>query len=788
MKGLKVLVLFHFIPILVGMGVKNQSITVKTGNTPNPIELDYNLLIRAYNEMNFREVVNLYTNIKYILPGIKPKSEIVYILANSLYRTSNHSEVLIFTNFSIEDTFLSNSVMLLVAFSLSELKNFEDSDRILLSITNQFFLHYSDLIEYYKFRNNLFRGSTYIPKGGISKFFKNDDISKIAEVLNFSDNDDFAVFTSKLVVFLRRHPTINTVVEKLTSRKYSNRQSIILVSKNLIQAGFIPDGAKLILKIPLPNPVRDYYNALLHIEDRQYDKAKNIITSLISNYEDNKKILKTYDISLDDILILNLRLYSNISSKEFNRNAMKYMKVGGVKFHEYVLRNYRILEKEVHLSFTTNYFSKVSLTYSTKVFLSAFISHQFHRNNIEEIKKLSSFMLKRTKNTSWEKEFLLLDFLLENSRKKRLEIAKEIILKYPFTYEYISLLNYIERETNSYTELILDLVDEYEKILSRYLTNRNIADLNSLIGIKFIADRLNLELPREFNLLDEVYRFRPSLLSLHPVLTNESTNTNTDESVNTNLTKPLREYSHIENAFSKGLILDVQLEIRKILPRADIRYLKEFKRYGMTDYSCKCYEGAGLERDRIFSKRAVAVLAFLEELYPTPFLDRVEKYSLEYKVPRETVFAVMRQESKYSPYVVSVANAIGLMQLILTTAETTAKRFKITSEDTSYSHIDVFAIDNNIRLGIAHLSELIQAFSKYPPSIQEQLIVSSYNAGMTVVRKWYESLKTDDGILFVEGIRFHETREYTKIVIENKFIYQNFIFGNYLLKNSEAKR
>jgi soluble lytic murein transglycosylase len=137
----------------------------------------------------------------------------------------------------------------------------------------------------------------------------------------------------------------------------------------------------------------------------------------------------------------------------------------------------------------------------------------------------------------------------------------------------------------------------------------------------------------------------------------------------------------------------------------------------------------------------------------------------------------MRSESRYSPFVLSIANAVGLMQLITPTASSVGKKFLNLGKNLNI--LDIYVIDRNIELGIAHIRELTDFFKEYPENLKEVLIVSSYNAGTTSVLKWYRSLKTSDPLMFVEGIRYLETYNYTKNVIENRYFYENFILKDF---------
>lgn len=722
------------------------------------------ITLNLYNEMNFHTVVSNYFTLKQTdyIRTLPP--EVIYAFANSLYKTSNYTELLNFTNYYVQDSFISNNISLLIGFALSELGYFELSDILITqSVSKPYLRYYTDLVNYYTFRNSIFSGREVI-KQVKPNLLKEEDTSRILDILP-SSSDGFSILISSFLNALKKSRNAERIARTLSEKKYSSRSSILSVSKNLISAGFASEGAKLILSIELPNAVRDYYNALLMVENKNYTDAKNIIERLIKNYETNKNTLKSYSILLDKILILNLRLYSNRDTKQFNDNAVKYLNVGGIEYLSYVLRNYKLLYPRNHLEFIKNYYSKVELNNLTKPPLSAFVSHHLHEGNIQEIRDFVTFMLKVTKDSSWEKEILLLDFLTTQNPDRKEEIIKEILIKHPFTYEYIVLSELVATNSTLMSNTIALISNEISNIVSRYKNKPRIEDLNSIIGLKFLEGILGISFGIDIDIHKEVQAFKKRLLYSYETQ-DTNTNSNTNENVNT-----LPKY--LSDLFSKNLVIDTHLEIKYLTPRPHIKFVREFKEFGLSEYILRAYERFGFQNNNIYFHRAFFVTAFLEELYPTPYLDRVNYYCYKYGIDNELVYAIMRQESRFSPFVVSVANAMGLMQLILPTADTTARRFLGITR--SITPLEVFSIDLNLHLGISHIKELLDFSKKYPENFRDVFVVSSYNAGMTAVRRWLESLKTTDPILFVEGIRFHETREYTKIVLENRFVYKNFV-------------
>ena len=126
--------------------------------------------------------------------------------------------------------------------------------------------------------------------------------------------------------------------------------------------------------------------------------------------------------------------------------------------------------------------------------------------------------------------------------------------------------------------------------------------------------------------------------------------------------------------------------------------------------------------------------------------------------------AIARQESAWNVEVKSHANAMGLMQLLPTTAEKTAKENGLPFNGEN----DLFQPFNNIMLGTAHLAELNQ---RYPNN--RMLIAAAYNAGAGRVDQWLaRSANKLDFDVFVASIPYYETRGYVQNVLAYDYYYQ----------------
>ncbi|WP_428409307.1 transglycosylase SLT domain-containing protein [Hyphococcus sp.] len=137
-------------------------------------------------------------------------------------------------------------------------------------------------------------------------------------------------------------------------------------------------------------------------------------------------------------------------------------------------------------------------------------------------------------------------------------------------------------------------------------------------------------------------------------------------------------------------------------------------------------------------------------------------------VSPEIILGLSRQESEFNPRAYSRAGARGVMQLIPTTAQITARK-----EGLVYSRNAL--LDDpayNMTLGSAHLSHLLDRFDG-----SLVMTLAGYNAGAARVDQWigdYGDPRSDsvDPLDWVELIPFSETRNYVQRVLENVQVYR----------------
>ncbi len=152
----------------------------------------------------------------------------------------------------------------------------------------------------------------------------------------------------------------------------------------------------------------------------------------------------------------------------------------------------------------------------------------------------------------------------------------------------------------------------------------------------------------------------------------------------------------------------------------------------------------------------------LDMRFPLAYPDAVSGAAAATDIDPQLLFAIARQESAFSPDAKSPAGALGLMQLMPSTAKYTAKRSGL-----NYRTRDLLKPEANITLGSRYLNSLLSQFEG-----NRILAAAAYNAGPTRVRQWLrasEGKKPFD--VWIETIPFKETRGYVQNVLAFSVIY-----------------
>ncbi len=153
------------------------------------------------------------------------------------------------------------------------------------------------------------------------------------------------------------------------------------------------------------------------------------------------------------------------------------------------------------------------------------------------------------------------------------------------------------------------------------------------------------------------------------------------------------------------------------------------------------------------------------ELYRFPLAhwESIQRKAQERDLDPHLILALVRQESLFDARARSPAFALGLMQLLPSTAARVAKQLGFEPP----SNEDLFEPEINLTLGTQYLKDLLQRYSN-----NWLKAIAAYNAGEAAVDRWEKEIVTDDIEEFVERIPYVETRGYVKLVMRNHRIYK----------------
>ncbi len=198
-------------------------------------------------------------------------------------------------------------------------------------------------------------------------------------------------------------------------------------------------------------------------------------------------------------------------------------------------------------------------------------------------------------------------------------------------------------------------------------------------------------------------------------------------------------------------------------PLNSFRLIKEFLYLG--------YYQSAIEASRSISRLAgygdIPLSAnfppyFAHVQYSTYFLPWVEKVARKNNLPELLIFSLIYQESRFAAHAYSTAGASGLMQLMPATAAQIASE---TGYPPNYTQSDLSVPLYNLELGTNYLARQFYVFEGDPYHA-----LAAYNGGPGNTFIW-KKLTAGDPDVFLNSIRFLETRTYLRRIVEIYHIY-----------------
>lgn len=157
-----------------------------------------------------------------------------------------------------------------------------------------------------------------------------------------------------------------------------------------------------------------------------------------------------------------------------------------------------------------------------------------------------------------------------------------------------------------------------------------------------------------------------------------------------------------------------------------------------------------------------------EQAYPRAYDPVVVRLDSNGDIDPMLVWSIMKNESAFKPQVISPAGAVGLMQLMPTTANLMSRELG----EGKLSVKDLYKPATNIAYGITYLDKLAHLFPGNAVAV-----IASYNAGEQAVGRWLANGTFSDIEEWIEEIPYGETNLYVKKVMNSYWRYQR-LYGN----------
>jgi len=218
-----------------------------------------------------------------------------------------------------------------------------------------------------------------------------------------------------------------------------------------------------------------------------------------------------------------------------------------------------------------------------------------------------------------------------------------------------------------------------------------------------------------------------------------------------------------------GLYDDARAEFEQVVKS---NQLDPANSYRLANY----FVQLGANRPAILAARQVLDLAAFDDAsslsapplfnrirFGTYFSDLVLPLAQEYGFHPLFLFALIRQESLFDAKITSAADAKGLMQIIPSTGMDIYSKL---GWPEGFSTEDLFLPNVNLKYGVDYLNQQREYFKG-----DIYTALAAYNGGPGNAELW-QSLSGDDPDLFLEMVRFSETRNYLRGIYELFTIYR----------------
>lgn len=147
-------------------------------------------------------------------------------------------------------------------------------------------------------------------------------------------------------------------------------------------------------------------------------------------------------------------------------------------------------------------------------------------------------------------------------------------------------------------------------------------------------------------------------------------------------------------------------------------------------------------------------------VYPLHYAPKINAYSSIWNLDPYLVISLIKEESYFNTNAKSIYGAVGLMQLMPSTANFIAKNYKL-------YYNSLYNPEDNLKLGTAYLSYVIKDCDNILYAI------AGYNGGHNNMKTWQKYTNNNDFDEVIENIPYSESKHYVRKVFSSYWNYKN---------------
>lgn len=474
-----------------------------------------------------------------------------------------------------------------------------------------------------------------------------------------------------------------------------------------------------------------YWNANNYERLKNYTKARELYNTFLRNYPKDSYVPRIYNsfinISLNNNNLPEAKKYLTNSLKNFHNN--RYTELSLKSY----LRKALKLKNKTETYYATSELDKIYPKYRHDFVLSWYMWAAEELGDTETRDKYIMKSLLESKNPFYVKGALSLatDEMINNvsqSNTYYLNEAKKYYAdsNYTQTMQMLDKMQFIDYIVTKKED---NLVKEARAIAKEiFMQNKFVQDFYSNKKENEIFNELSLQTREEVN--------KPILLYYYGDMDNAYREFNTVYQ-KTQVTYPLFYYA--EKIYKSSLNTKRFMQI-----------CANIGKYFGYNY----YDNVDLLPDE-----------FRKYVYPRCFDEYVVPEAKYYKIEPNFVYSIMREESLFDVKAKSYVGAMGLMQLMPTTADAENKKARY-----RYNPLNLTDAKQNINIGISHLSWLFQSQN----ASNYALVAASYNAGSGRGNRWKKEYGTNNMYRTARFIDIEETEFYVERVMKSYEYYSRY--------------